>query len=53
MIDIGVANPRAHGHATIRTETALMTANAIEGGGPNTAQAMNAMTAETTTAGTK
>src|SRR5438876_9699710 len=53
MMDIGVAKPRAHGHAMIRTETALTRACARRGCGPNTAQPANARIAAATTAGTK
>ena len=34
MIAIGVARPSAHGHAMISTATALTSANASRGGGP-------------------
>ena len=35
MIDIGVASPSAHGHAMISTDTALSSACAACGGGPD------------------
>ena len=53
MIDIGVARPRAHGQAMMRTDTAVTKANAIAGGGPNSDHATKASTATATTAGTK
>ena len=45
MIDMGVARPSAHGHAMIRTETALTSACAMRGSGPTSAQTTNASTA--------
>src|SRR2546425_665164 len=53
MIDIGVARPRAHGQAIISTATATTKPCARRGSGPNNAQAKNARSAATTTAGTK
>ena len=41
IIAIGVANPRAHGQAIIRTATAFTNAFARRGSGPRKAQAMN------------
>ena len=41
MIDIGVARPSAHGHAMISTATALMSACAMRGSGPTSAQTTN------------
>ena len=52
MMAIGVARPSAHGHATIRTDTALTSACANRGSGPRIAQAANASSATATTAGT-
>ncbi len=52
MIDIGVARPSAHGQAMISTATAATMAKVKRGSGPNTAQAMNAITAASITAGT-
>ena len=52
MIDIGVARPRAHGHAMISTATALTSACARRGSGPHTAQMPNVATATSTTMGT-
>ena len=53
MIDIGVANPSAHGQAIISTATALMSAYAYRGSGPSVAHATNVITATRSTAGTK
>ncbi len=53
MIDIGVASPKAHGQAMIRTATALTRANAIAGAGPKIDQAIKVTAAAATTAGTK
>ena len=53
MMAIGVASPRAQGHAMIRTATALRSASTSLGSGPQNAHATNAITAMTTTAGTK
>ncbi len=52
MIDIGVARPRAQGQAMISTDTALTTACARRGSGPNSSQAKNASAAIAMTAGT-
>ena len=52
MIAIGVARPSAHGHAMIRTATALTSACARRGSGPHSAHATKASTATATTAGT-
>ena len=52
MIDIGVASPSAHGHAMIKTATALTTANAARGSGPTVAQTIADTIATRTTAGT-
>ena len=53
MMDIGVASPSAHGQAMMSTDTAAISPNASAGAGPQTAQAMNAATAMSITAGTK
>ena len=53
MIDIGVASPRAHGHAMMRTATALTMAKAKRGSGPNHAQTANVIAATASTAGNK
>ena len=53
MIEMGVASPRAQGHAMMRTETAATTAYASDGLGPNASHAQNATTAMAMTAGTK
>ena len=53
MIEIGVASPRAQGQATINTDTAATRPDAMAGDGPQIAQAAKAMTATSTTAGTK
>ena len=45
MIDIGVARPSAQGHAMIRTATALTSACARRGSGPNKAQTTKVTTA--------
>ena len=45
MIDIGVASPRAHGQAMMRTETATIRAWASFGSGPMSAHTANASTA--------
>ena len=52
MMEIGVARPRAHGQAMIRTATATMRPCAIRGSGPTRAQTTNATTAMAMTAGT-
>ncbi len=53
IIDIGVANPKAQGHAIIRTETATTKAWIKAGCGPNKAQIKKAIKATRTTNGTK
>ena len=53
MIDIGVARPRAQGHAMIRTATAFTIAWARRGSGPTKIQIKNVSTAAPTTNGTK
>ena len=53
MIAMGVASPSAHGHAMMRTATALIRACAYAGGGPKMAQTMNVMSEDASTAGTK
>src|SRR5579875_3592384 len=53
MIDIGVANPSAHGQAMINTETAASSACGNWGAGPIAYHTANAMTATITTIGTK
>ena len=53
MMDMGVASPRAHGQAMMRTATAFTRAKANRGAGPKRAQTMNVATAIRTTAGTK
>ena len=52
MIDMGVARPRAQGHAMMRTEIAATRAWAKRGSGPKAAQATKATAAIPTTAGT-
>src|SRR6516162_6440890 len=52
IIDIGVARPSAHGHAIIKTATALNSPYANRGSGPIVNQTANAATAEAITAGT-
>ena len=52
MIDIGVASPRAHGQAMIRTETAAIRPWARRGSGPQIAHAVNADRAMAMTIGT-
>ena len=52
MTDIGVARPKAHGHAMIRTDTAATNAFASAGGGPTMAHTANATPAMTITVGT-
>ncbi len=44
MIDMGVASPRAHGHAMISTATAFTRACASRGSGPKNAQARKVAT---------
>ena len=53
MIDIGVANPSAHGQAMISTATAFTKPWAIRGSGPQMLQTIKVITAIATTAGTK
>ena len=53
MIDIGVASPSAHGQAMISTATALTSAWANVGSGPNRAQTTNVTTETAMTVGTK
>jgi hypothetical protein len=53
MIDMGVARPRAHGHAIMSTATALTSPWAMRGSGPQTPQTMNVITEIAITAGTK
>ena len=53
MIDIGVARPSAQGQAMMSTATALMSACAMRGSGPDEAHTMNVTTAIPTTIGTK
>ena len=52
MIDIGVANPSAHGHAMMRTATAFTRPCARRGSGPQIAHTTNVAMAISTTAGT-
>ena len=51
MIDIGVARPSAHGQAMISTATALTSACASRGSGPDSAQTTKVSTATAITAG--
>ena len=53
MIDIGVANPRAHGQAMINTATALSNAMVPLGPGPNIIHTAKVRPAMAITAGTK
>ncbi|OPY59773.1 MAG: hypothetical protein A4E57_04666 [Syntrophorhabdaceae bacterium PtaU1.Bin034] len=53
MIDMGVASPRAQGHAMMRTATALMMARAIRGSGPKRAHTTKVRIAMQTTDWTK
>jgi hypothetical protein len=53
MIDSGVARPRAHGQAMIKTETAETRANVSAGLGPKSNQTTNVTIAMKITAGTK
>ena len=53
ITDIGVARPNAHGHAIIRTVTALANANTKAGSGPQIAHVVNEMIEILTTTGTK
>ena len=52
MIDMGVARPRAHGQAMMRTLTAATSAKLKRGSGPNIDQATKARTATRMTSGT-
>ncbi len=53
MIEVGVASPRAHGQAMIRTVIALTSARLNAGSGPKTSQTTNVKTAIASTTGTK
>ena len=53
MMAVGVANPRAQGHAMIRMATNTRTAKVRDGSGPNNIQNRNAARAIPITAGTK
>jgi hypothetical protein len=53
IIEMGVANPNAHGQAMINTATEFTMANVSLGSGPHKAQTTNARAAMTTTVGTK
>ena len=53
MMDMGVANPRAQGHAIISTETAAIKACAMRGWGPTNAQMLKVTMDAPTTMGTK
>ena len=53
MIDMGVASPSAQGQAMISTDTATTMAYAMAGSGPKKAQMAKAISAMSTTAGTK
>jgi hypothetical protein len=52
MIDIGVARPKAQGHAMIKTATALTSACARRGSGPTCDQTPNVIRATRITIGT-
>ena len=52
MIDMGVAKPKAQGHAMMRTATAATKPNANRGSGPQIDQAAKAAMAAAMTAGT-
>ena len=52
VIDMGVASPKAQGHAMINTATAFVIADANRGSGPNASQATNVIAETATTAGT-
>jgi hypothetical protein len=52
MIDVGVASPRAHGHAMISTATVFSRARLNAGSGPNTSHARNVTPAIARTIGT-
>ena len=53
ITDIGVAKPKAHGHAMINTAIAFTKAYTYLGSGPNTAQTIKVRTETPTTTGTK
>jgi hypothetical protein len=53
MMDMGVAKPRAHGHAMIKTEIAFTRAYASFGSGPKSAQPMKVKIEIKITIGTK
>ena len=53
MIAVGVASPRAHGQAIIRTDTKLKSANTNVGSGPKNNQIMKVSIAMPITTGTK
>ena len=53
MMDMGVAKPKAQGHAIIKTATILTNANAKRGSGPQIPQIINVKILIPTTAGTK
>jgi hypothetical protein len=53
MMAVGVARPRAHGQAMMRTETKLSRAKVRLGRGPKIIQTANVRTAMPMTAGTK
>jgi hypothetical protein len=52
MMEIGVANPSAQGHATISTDIAAISAWAKRGSGPSNTQLAKASIATAITAGT-
>ena len=52
MIEVGVANPIAHGQAMINTATALTSAKDRAGDGPNVNQARKVNNAASITTGT-
>jgi hypothetical protein len=53
MMDMGVARPRAHGQAMMRTATALTMACASLGSGPSHIQTTKVSTETASTTGTK
>ena len=53
IIAIGVASPKAHGQAIIKTATKLISAKVKAGAGPKNNQTAKVNTATTNTAGTK
>ena len=53
MIAIGVASPKAHGQAIIKTATKFTSAKLKAGAGPNRNQTIKVRMARTTTTGTK